>query len=141
MGTRIMIAGITGIVFGFGLSLSTMVQPEIVLGFLRWSDFGLLLVLGGAVVVTAAAYQLVPRVMSKPVLGATFGRHPLASRRDTILGAAVFGIGWGCCGVCPGPAIAGLGTGNGSLLFATGGILVGAYLHGWLASRRMSLDA
>lgn len=49
----IVIALVTGILFGFGLSVSTMVRPEVVLSFLRFADLGLLLVLGGAVVVTA----------------------------------------------------------------------------------------
>ena len=44
--------------------------------------------------------------------------------------AAIFGIGWGLCGVCPGPAIAGLGTGNWALLWALGGIALGALVQG-----------
>jgi hypothetical protein len=46
------------------------------------------------------------------------------------VGAALFGAGWGLCGVCPGPAIAGLGTGNWDLLWALGGISLGALAHG-----------
>ena len=49
---------------------------------------------------------------------------------DTAVGAALFGVGWGLCGVCPGPAIAGLGLGNWSLLWALGGIALGALLQG-----------
>jgi len=131
------IALITGVLFGFGLALSTMVQPEVVLDFLCWNDLGLLLVMGGAVGVTVLAYQIVPRVLRRPVTGAAFGKHPSELSRDTLVGAAIFGIGWGLCGVCPGPAIAGLGTGNASLLFAGAGIFLGAYLHGWMAGRRV----
>jgi uncharacterized membrane protein YedE/YeeE len=46
------------------------------------------------------------------------------------MGAAIFGIGWGLCGVCPGPAIAALGTGNWSLLWALAGIALGALVQG-----------
>ncbi|MDP6579995.1 MAG: hypothetical protein QF681_05000 [Vicinamibacterales bacterium] len=130
------VALVTGILFGFGLAISTMVRPEVVLGFLRWDDFGLLLVLGGAAGVTALVYQLAPRLLHRPILGDTFGQHPSALNRQTIGGAAIFGVGWGLCGVCPGPAIAGLGTGNGALLVAVAGLFAGAYLQGWMASRR-----
>ena len=54
-----------GALFGFGLALSTMVRPEVVLGFLRFQDFGLMLVMGGAVVVTLLAYKLAPRLRAR----------------------------------------------------------------------------
>ncbi len=119
-----------GVLFGFGLALSTMISPEVVLSFLRLQDFGLMLVLGGAVVVTMITYTLAPRLMSRPLWEPAFGTHPSQLDRDTIVGSAIFGAGWGLCGVCPGPAIAGLGAGNWPLLFALAGIFAGAYLHG-----------
>lgn len=119
-----------GALFGFGLSLSTMVQPEVVLSFLRLRDFGLMLVMGGAVVVTLLAYRFAPRWLGRPLLGGYFHQHVSLWNRDTLLGAAVFGVGWGLCGVCPGPAIAGLGTGNWNLLWALAGIALGALVQG-----------
>ncbi len=119
-----------GVLFGFGLSLSTMIQPEVVLSFLRFEDMGLMLVMGGAVVVTAVAYQLAPRLLKRPLLGGVFNKHTSAWNRDTVVGAALFGAGWGLCGVCPGPAIAGLGNGNIDLLWALAGIALGALLQG-----------
>jgi uncharacterized membrane protein YedE/YeeE len=121
---------LSGALFGFGLTLSTMVQPAVVLSFLRFQDVGLMLVMGGAVVVVAVAYTLAPRLMSRPVLDEHFHRHPSVWNRDTAVGAALFGVGWGVCGVCPGPAIAGLGTGNLDLLWALGGIALGALVQG-----------
>ncbi|MBL8385498.1 MAG: YeeE/YedE family protein [Burkholderiales bacterium] len=121
---------LSGALFGCGLALSTMVRPEVVLSFLRFVDFGLLLVLGGAVAVTLVAYQVLPRVLGKPMTGTQFHPHPSILDARTIGGAAIFGIGWGLCGVCPGPAIAGLGTGNWPLLFALAGIFAGAYVQG-----------
>jgi uncharacterized membrane protein YedE/YeeE len=120
----------SGALFGFGLALSTMVQPEVVLGFLRFQDVGLMLVMGGAVVVTLLAYRFGPRLLRQPLLGGTFQRHASLWNRDTLVGAAVFGAGWGLSGVCPGPAIAGLGTGNWDLLWALGGIALGALAQG-----------
>ncbi len=124
---------LAGVLFGFGLSLATMIQPEVVLSFLTFKDFGLMLVMGGAVLVVLVTYKLAPRLLSKPLLDNHFHVHPSAWNRDTLVGAAWFGIGWGLCGVCPGPAIAALGTGNLDLLWALGGIALGALAQGWCA--------
>ena len=136
----LLVALVTGIVFGFGLSYSTMVRPEVVLSFLRFQDFGLLLVLGGAVVVTALAYGFIPKLIARPVLGGTFGKHPAVMSKSTIGGAAIFGVGWGLSGVCPGPALAGLGVGNWPLLISIASMLAGAYVQGYIASRRVTRD-
>jgi uncharacterized membrane protein YedE/YeeE len=119
-----------GVLFGFGLSYSTMIRPEVVLSFLRFEDFGLMLVMGCAVVVVALVYKLAPRLLARPLLGDHFHTHPSAWNRDTAVGAALFGVGWGLCGVCPGPAIAGLGAGNWDLLWALAGIALGALVQG-----------
>lgn len=119
-----------GALFGFGLSYATMIRPEVVLGFLHFQDFGLMLVMGGAVMVVVAAYTLAPRLLKHPLLGDRFHAHPSVWNRDTALGAALFGVGWGLCGVCPGPAIAGLGAGNWDLLWALAGIASGALVQG-----------
>jgi uncharacterized membrane protein YedE/YeeE len=126
----------SGALFGFGLALATMIQPQVVLSFLRFQDWGLMLVMGGAMGVTLLAYRLAPRWWRKPLLGGEFDRHQAALNRDTVLGAAIFGVGWGLCGVCPGPAIAGLGAGNLDLLWAVAGIAAGAGLQGWSYSWR-----
>lgn len=119
-----------GTLFGLGLSISSMTQPEVVLSFLRFEDFGLLLVLGAATGLTMIFYQIAPRILNKPLLATQFGKKPFATMKRTLLGALIFGIGWGICGVCPGPAIAGLGAGNWPLLFALISMLVGAYVQG-----------
>ena len=134
--STVFVALLTGVLFGFGLAYSAMVKPEVVLSFLRFQDFGLLLVLGGAVMVTAIAYRVLPRIMARPAFGDAFGRHPSEMNRRTMGGAALFGVGWGLSGVCPGPAIAGLGVGNWPLLLAIGGMFAGAYVQGLLASAR-----
>jgi uncharacterized protein len=130
-----LVALLAGVVFGFGLALSTMVRPEVVLDFLHGRDFGLLLVLGAAVVVTGLAYQILPRVLRQPLLGGRFGRHASSLDAATLGGAAIFGVGWGLAGVCPGPAIAGLGVGNWPLLWSVAGLLTGAYVQGRITRR------
>jgi hypothetical protein len=134
--STLIVALLTGVLFGFGLAYSSMVKPEVVLSFLRFQDLGLLLVLGCAVLVTAIAYKALPRIMARPVLGGEFGRHPSEMSRRTLGGAALFGVGWGLSGVCPGPAIAGLGIGNWPMLVAILGMFAGAYVQGLLASAR-----
>lgn len=124
-----------GVLFGFGLAFSTMIQPRVVLSFLRFQDMGLMLVLGGAVVVTFLAYRFVPTLLRQPLLGGAFGAHESVMDRSTVVGAAIFGIGWGITGVCPGPAIAGLGAGSWELAYAIGGIALGALLQGVTTSR------
>jgi uncharacterized protein len=121
---------VSGMLFGFGLALSSMIRPRVVLDFLTFKDLGLVFVLGGAVVVTFVAYRFGPRVLRAPVLGGTFREHEGTMSRDTVVGAAIFGVGWGLTGVCPGPAIAGLGAGSFELLFAVAGLALGALLQG-----------
>lgn len=119
-----------GLTAGYGLSLSTMVRPEVILDFLRFDDLGLLLVMGGGVLVAFIVFQLAPRLMKKPVAAERFGVHFSVLNARTLIGAAIFGIGWGICGVCPGPAIAGLGSANWPLALALVGMLAGAYVQG-----------
>lgn len=116
--------------FGFGLAWSTMVKPEAIIEFLLLKNMGLLLVMGGAAGVVTLAYRYIPKLMRTPVFGLGFGVHPSPLNKRIIIGAALFGIGWGLSGVCPGPAIAGLGVGNWPLLYVIVGILIGAWIEG-----------
>jgi uncharacterized membrane protein YedE/YeeE len=125
-----------GLVFGLGLAISGMTDPARVLGFLdvagAW-DPTLMFVLGGAVVTTFIGYRLVFK-RSVPLLGGVF-QLPTKQALDGKLlgGAALFGIGWGLSGYCPGPAIASLG-GVSLPLFA---MLVTMVL-GWFAAKRLA---
>jgi uncharacterized membrane protein YedE/YeeE len=100
-----------GLLFGLGLTVSGMIDPAKVLGFLDiagdW-DPSLLFVLGGAVVTATIGFRLVQRRQA-PLFAGRF-HLPASSGIDTqiILGAALFGIGWGLVGFCPGPAISAL---------------------------------
>lgn len=135
-----LVIGFGGLLFGFGLAMSGMIKPEVVLAFLTFNDLGLLLVLGGAVTVTLLTYQIVPRWRRRPLLESQFNRHQTVGVRHTVVGALLFGIGWGLSGVCPGPAVAGLGAGNWPLLASLAGLFAGAWRHGWWASRHSLPD-
>ena len=92
-GRTLAVALLCGALFGFGLARSTMLSPEVILSFLNWKDFGLLLVLGGAVVVTFAAYRFAPHLLQRPLLGGEFVKYQSTLNRHTLLGAAIFDIG------------------------------------------------
>ena len=127
---KALITLLAGALFGFGLSVATMTQPEVVLSFLRFQDWGLMLVMGGAAGLAMLAYKGFPRWLSRPLLGGEFTSQPSRWNRQTVVGAALFGVGWGLSGVCPGPALAALGTGNTEVLWALAGIVLGALAHG-----------
>jgi len=119
-----------GILFGFGLAYSGMTRPEIVLSFLRLDDLGLIFVMGGAAVVTFVAINVVPKFMKAPALGGTFRPRVSVLTRNTLIGAAIFGTGWGISGLCPGSAVASLGTGNWPIIVGLTFMFLGAYLRG-----------
>ena len=121
---------VAGAFFGYGLAWSTMVQPEAILDFLLLRNFGLLLVMGGAAGTFLVAYHLLPRLLKRPLFGLGWSTRPTAFDRRLLIGSALFGVGWGLSGVCPGPALAGLGVGNWPLALVVVGILLGAWLEG-----------
>lgn len=123
-----------GALFGLGLLLSGMIQPQKVLDFLDFTDPGrwdpsLSLVMGGALLVTLLSYPMILR-RSAPLLGPKF-HLPMAQKVDwpLISGATLFGIGWGLGGFCPGPAIVGLASGSRSALIFVVAMLLGMALH------------
>lgn len=126
-------ASIAGLLFGAGLAISGMVNPMKVLNFLDifgTHDFTLVFVMGGGLITAMIGYQLL-FIRGKPFFADRFDL-PGTTLIDAKLigGAALFGLGWGISGVCPGPAIAGLVFGN-SLSF----IFVIAMAAGILAAR------
>jgi uncharacterized membrane protein YedE/YeeE len=125
---KIFAALLSGLVFGFGLILSQMVNPAKVSAFLdvfgNW-DPSLALVMGAALVVTGIGYRLVWRAKS-PAFETRF--HVPENRKiDTSLmgGAVLFGAGWGLVGLCPGPALTALSFGGAEVLAFVVAMLVG----------------
>ena len=129
-----------GVIFGLGLGVAQMVDPRKVLGFLdlfgAW-DPSLMCVMGGALLSTAIGYRWVLR-RPAPRLAERFHVSALRTIDAPLLGgAALFGIGWGLAGYCPGPAIASLGFGNAEALWFLPAMAAGAGLQRWQARRRV----
>ncbi|MGG6238796.1 DUF6691 family protein [Nodosilinea sp. AN01ver1] len=124
-----LVALAAGLLFGLGLGFSQMIDPQRVIGFLdvagNW-DATLAFVMGGAVLMTLISFRFILR-QPAPLLGAKF-YVPTRSDidRPLVLGAALFGIGWGLGGYCPGPAIAALGLGSANPLLFLAAMIAGS---------------
>jgi uncharacterized membrane protein YedE/YeeE len=126
------IALVTGILFGAGLALSDMVNPARVLAFLdifgAW-DPALALVMVGAIIPSAIAYQFT-RKMNGPVFETKFFvPENRIIDRQLIIGGAIFGAGWGLVGYCPGPAMAGMVFGDWQPFAFVAAMFAGMWLH------------
>ena len=130
MNNKNIILFIGGLVFGFGLALGGMAKPEIVLSFLQLKDYGLVLLMGAGAVAAFVAINIVPKFMERPVLGGEFKPRTRVFNRNTILGAIIFGIGWGMSGQCPGSALSSIGIGNLPVVIGVAAMFVGAYVMG-----------
>ena len=129
---------VAGLMFGFGLAVSGMTHAGKVLGFLDitgdW-DPSLLFVLAGAVTVTAVAFRFVLR-RPTPVLVEQFHLPTVEDiDRPLVIGAAIFGVGWGIAGYCPGPAIASLAAPSWETWVFIPCLLLGNLLHAYSQPR------
>lgn len=132
-----------GLVFGTGLVVSGMSNPAKVLNFLDvaaipeggW-DASLAFVMAGAIAVAFIGFRLVLR-RQRPVFDTAF-HMPTARNIDSriILGPAIFGVGWGLVGFCPGPALTALGTGGSAAVFFVVAMFAGMAGARWLANQQ-----
>jgi uncharacterized membrane protein YedE/YeeE len=128
---------VSGIVFALGLGISGMTRPIKVIGFLdlfgNW-DASLAFVMVGSIAVYFLAHRISLN-MTSPLLAAKFS---LPTRSDLdwrlVIGAVIFGVGWGLAGFCPGPAIVSLASGATPVLIFVTAMTFGIYLHAWAAT-------
>lgn len=127
---RLIVSYLIGLVFGIGIAISGMANPAKVLNFFdvagTW-DPSLAFVMGGALIVTFIGYRVVLK-RPAPVLA---DRFQVPTRRDLDLpligGSAVFGIGWGIAGFCPGGALPALGTGQSEVFVFVAALIAGIF--------------
>jgi uncharacterized protein len=135
---RMIVALFAGALFGLGLAVSGMTNPAKIIGFLdvagEW-DPTLAFVMGGALLVTIPAFRLIlgrPR----PILVDGFALPTKSALDGRLLGgAALFGVGWGLSGFCPGPAVAALVTGLAPVFAFVAAMMVGMVLYAWVFER------
>jgi len=135
---NLLMALLAGSIFGLGLSVSQMIDPNKVLGFLdiagNW-DPSLALVMTGALAVAIPGFRYCLQ-QRKPLLEERFHLTDKTSLDKALLGgAALFGIGWGMTGYCPGPAVANLVLGNLEALIMVVSIYAGFWAAGLLISK------
>jgi len=132
---------VSGIIFSFGLVFSGMTNPEKVIGFLdifgKW-DPSLAFVMGGAVIFNLISFHFILR-RKAPLLEQNFDL-PLKVEIDKklIIGASIFGVGWGLIGICPGPSIVNLVTLNINSFLFVGSMIIGMTLFKVLNSSSRS---
>lgn len=126
---------VSGVLFAFGLALSQMVNPAKVLNFLdiagQW-DPTLAFVMGGALLITIPAFRFILK-RPHPLFANKF-YMPTKSDIDArlVVGAAIFGAGWGMAGLCPGPALTAITTGLLPVLGFVAAMTAGVFLHKFL---------
>ena len=130
---------LTGFIFGLGLCLSRMTDPAVVQGFLdiagAW-DPTLLFVMGGGVAATFVGYRYVLQ-RKQPLWAPKFPSPPSGSIDAPLLsGAALFGVGWGLSGYCPGPAVVSLASGRRQILLFVAAMVIGMIVVRWMRTSR-----
>ncbi len=135
---KILVTLFAGALFGLGLAVSGMINPQKVIGFLDFAgdwDPTLMLVMGGALLVTIPAFRLILK-RPRPLLADGFAL-PTKSALDVRLlgGATLFGVGWGLSGFCPGPAVAALATGLMPVFAFVAAMVAGMALYGLIFER------
>jgi uncharacterized protein len=140
---RLLVSAVAGVVFGFGLIVSGMVDPAKVQNFLdffgTW-DPSLAFVMAGAIAVTFTGYRLAFG-RGRPLLADGFSLPTrTAIDKPLVIGAGLFGVGWGLSGFCPGPAVVSLPlAATGTLVFVPA-MLVGMLVARTLQSRRLATE-
>ncbi len=136
-------AALAGLLFGLGLAFSQMTDPAKVKAFLDVAAIGVggwdpsLAFVMGAGLLTAALVFRLSRPMARPIAGSAFtpqARQTIDGR--LVGGAALFGIGWGVSGLCPGPAIADLGLAPGEVAWFVAAMLGGSWVTGRVLAGR-----
>ncbi|MGH1482891.1 MAG: DUF6691 family protein [Geminicoccales bacterium] len=139
---RLLSTFLIGLLFGLGIAISGMANPAKVLNFFdvfgTW-DPSLIFVMGGALLVTFIGYRFVLQRQA-PLLAERF-QLPTSTALDARLlgGSALFGVGWGLAGFCPGGALPALGTGRGEVVLFVAALIAGMLLTRFLMKMKQRL--
>lgn len=126
---------LAGLLFGFGLLVSGMTDPVKVQGFLdifgAW-DISLALVMGGGLAVAIVGVQLAKRQQTSWIGTSIDMPSKTVINKKLLIGAMLFGIGWGLVGICPGPGVVLLGTGQWQAYVFIPAMIIGMLVYQWL---------
>ena len=129
---------LAGLLFGIGLLISGMTDPVKVQGFLdvfgAW-DISLALVMGGGLIVAIVGVQLAKRQQTSWIGTLIEMPSKTVINKKLLIGAMLFGIGWGLVGICPGPGIVLLGTGQWQAYVFIPAMIIGMLAYQWLEPR------
>lgn len=129
---------LAGLLFGIGLLISGMTDPVKVQGFLdvfgAW-DISLALVMGGGLIVAIVGVQLAKRQQTSWIGTSIDMPSKTVINKKLLIGAMLFGIGWGLVGICPGPGIVLLGTGQWQAYIFIPAMIIGMLVYQWLEPR------
>ena len=138
--TRLITALVIGAIFGTGLAIAGMLNPSKVVGFLNifgdW-DASLAFVMGGGVRVNAIGYRFVMKRKAPIQCGAFSMPTSTNIDKPLVIGSAIFGVGWGLAGLCPGPVVASLLL-NGQAMLPFFGLMIAGLLVGRIVMRRLT---
>ncbi|WP_432455591.1 MULTISPECIES: DUF6691 family protein [unclassified Agarivorans] len=137
---KVIVGLVTGLLFGLGMNISQMVDPNKVLNFLdifgAW-DPSLAFVIGGALLVFIPFYHLIIKPRRLAINGDEYRcvsvKQAITGR--LVVGSVLFGIGWGMVGICPGPAVAGLLRGDMMIYWFIASMLFGHYASQWIFAK------
>ncbi|MDX2321562.1 MAG: YeeE/YedE thiosulfate transporter family protein [Moritella sp.] len=133
---KLFIALFSGILFGIGLIISQMVNPNKIFNFLDitgdW-DPSLALVMGSALLLFIPVYRVLKQKLKQPLFASEFSLpvQTLIDRR-LVIGAGLFGIGWGISGICPGPAIVNVSAGDPKIMVFIFAMGLGMYISNYV---------
>ena len=136
---KLLVALISGILFGFGLTVAQMVDPNKVLNFLNISgdwDPSLIFVMAAAVVVFSLAFWTLIKNRAVSLTGDLISIGSITVvNKQLIIGAAIFGLGWGLTGICPGPAVANITGGEPKILTFVVVMIIGMKVSEWIRGK------
>ena len=139
---RLLLVLVSGLLFGAGIAISGMINPAKVLNFFdvagTW-DPSLIFVMGGGLLVSLVGYQLLFAKSLRPLFDGKFHLPTLKSIDLSLIGgSAVFGIGWGLSGFCPGGSIPALGLGESNAFVFVAALLVGIGTAKWIRQKQQA---
>ncbi len=126
---------IGGILVGFGFTYAGVVVPEVIFRLLTLNDFGVIILALCVSLAVFLSFRILPGFIKTPFFNGEFTAEYIYPESNVVLGALIFGIGWGISGIGPGTAVSALGAGLFPVVFAVVGMFMGTVLSAGFSKR------